>query len=883
MKLNSFQAFKTACELSDYANGRAKLIGVYTSSSIKLYPFQMAAALFALRSPYLKGVVLCDEGGLGKTVEALLVVAQKWCEGERRLLIISPNHLLKQWEDMIEEKFDFPWLTICEKDKLAALSTQGNLFFQDAVILTSYDFAVENCEMIREISWDAVVFEEASRLSKIHTGMSGEAEALKSAAGNAFKILVTPTPIEMSIMDVYGLIYFIDKDALPEKEWFYKRYFRKSENYGELAENISRYCFRTLRSQAKRYMKLTERIPVSITYRLTKSESELYALLEDYLKKPEKKAFPQMDNYELTIMLTKIASSSSFALQKTLGNIERRLESYDESDEELSQIRLIKEAAENVRENAKGKLLLFLLKKLFPLIKKNGGRKKALIFTENRITQEYLKRLLSEKGYSSLVYNGAKSKDYEILEEFEKSAEILICTEVASSGLNLQICSLVINYDWSYNAMEMEQRINRCHRQDQENDVIVINLVNPENFADVRMLELMKKRILQFDGIVGMSDEIAGEFFDSGEMAVEYISKKLRPVGKIEEEHKLILRETMEENIREAEEMENRLFTTFDGKIAENVEIKPQYIEEKIQEINDKLWDLIKYFFEHNSNFSLIEETRTVKAARFNPPSPFIGVYNLRESYSMLDRSVPRAGRITVTGKFAGHVLEGIFWKGISQRGKVVVDSDIEKCVIGFYEISVYGKYVSEWKEHTFVGICGSGKLLTDEECRKIMELPALHCMEIGKKHLGQHDFALLEERVTEEHPLDKFVSPEDCLNRAVKNLSRENAAAIEEEEISAENKKAALDREIEKIKLEIKAAEKTAANTAVEKVVLKKKINMLTKELKQKQQSFFMEEMRIDAHKEEKIREIIERTKLYAKVKRLFLLDVEGKQAEEL
>lgn len=871
MELNHFQAYQTAMELSQYAYGHSKLVGVYASSSIKIYPFQMVAALFALRSPYLKGVILCDEGGLGKTVEALLAVAQKWYEGKQRILIITPNHLLKQWEDMLEEKFSIPWEPLYDRERLKELSAEGNPFLRNAVLITSYDFALENCAAIKEIQWDTVVFEEASRLSKIYTGKSKEAVSLKEAAGNAFKILVTPTPIEMSIMDIYGLIYFIDEAVLPDREWFYKRYFRKPENYGELTDRISRYCFRTLRTQAKQYMKLPERIPVALEYRLTKKEKELYALLEAYLKKPVKKAFPQMDAYDLTLMLTKIASSSSFALHRTLVNIEKRLWAMEKCDEELAEIRRMKELAGNIKENAKGKELLFLLKKLFPLLKKAGGNRKALIFTENRLTQEYLKEMLLDEGYYALIYNGSKSKDYEIIAEFENTGDILICTEVAASGLNLQFCSLVINYDWSYNALEMEQRINRCHRQDQENDVVVVNFINPENFADVRTIELMNKRIRQFDGIIGMSDEIVGKPFVSSKKAVEYIAKAIRPAAEIEAEYRLILEGAKERNIAGKEAAEAKLFTTFDEEIAGNVEITPQYIEEKIEEINNRLWDLTRYFFKGNPGFSLNEETRTVSAFGHGK-SPFTGIRLGRDRYSMLDKSLPKSGWHTITGTLAKNIIREILWRGIPQEGTVTVEGAFEKCHIGFYEIAVKPEkaFFAERVYHTLAGVTESGRQLSEKECLEIMALPTVNCQVTGIYHGGKHGKCIIKESL-----LDAFVEREKYLRKAIKELDTENAAAIEKTVILALEKKAALSRDIEALRLKIKASGKTEAATKMEEVKLKKQLNLLTKELKQKEQTVFMESIRIDAEKEKRIEEIRESAKLGLEVKREFLVKV--------
>jgi SNF2 family DNA or RNA helicase len=144
-----------------------------------------------------------------------------------------------------------------------------------------------------------IVFEEAHRLSNRE---SKQTTTLKNACETAYKILLTATPMQNSIMDLYGLIDFIDTNVLGDADAFYKRYFRKPENYPELTSTASRYCFRTLRSQVDRYVKIPNRIPVTVNYELTTEEEKLTKMVEIYLKKTEKTAFPKMDNYDLTLM-----------------------------------------------------------------------------------------------------------------------------------------------------------------------------------------------------------------------------------------------------------------------------------------------------------------------------------------------------------------------------------------------------------------------------------------------------------------------------------------------------------------------------------------------------------------------------------------------------
>ncbi|NLA76751.1 MAG: DEAD/DEAH box helicase, partial [Clostridiales bacterium] len=268
MPISPFHAMYKAKMLSNYAFGRDRLLPVYASSDMKIFPYQVAAAHFAMRSPYLKGAILCDEGSLGKTYEALLVIAQSYYEGKDKIFLIVPTPLLKQWSNTISEHFTIPFFTIDSEETFAACQNDGqdNPFDQDGIILTTYDFAAEKAEYIKKIRWQLSVFDEAHRLRKIYAEGNKEANILRDAVGDSYKLLLTTTPMQNDIMDLFGLICFIDETVFPDADAFYKRYFRKPENYPELAERVSKYCFRTTRKQVQSYLKIPKRIPVSINY-----------------------------------------------------------------------------------------------------------------------------------------------------------------------------------------------------------------------------------------------------------------------------------------------------------------------------------------------------------------------------------------------------------------------------------------------------------------------------------------------------------------------------------------------------------------------------------------------------------------------------------------
>ena len=221
-----------------------QFLPVFASSDIEIYPFQIAAASFALRSPYQKGAVLCDEAGMGKSHEAMLVINQKWLEGCSRILLVIPNaDLLHQWTEMLDRFYTVPYVVLTSRKEWQAHSAPDhpNAFIQDAIVVTTYDFAADNEEAAKVVNWDLTVFEEANALSPVYQEDNKQAKALKRIAGDSFKLLLTGTPIEKNIMDLYGLIWFIDETLLPGEKEFLARYLRRPENYPELSEQVSRY------------------------------------------------------------------------------------------------------------------------------------------------------------------------------------------------------------------------------------------------------------------------------------------------------------------------------------------------------------------------------------------------------------------------------------------------------------------------------------------------------------------------------------------------------------------------------------------------------------------------------------------------------------------
>lgn len=885
MSLSPFHALYKAHKLSNYAFGQERLTAVFASSNIEVYPYQIAAARFALRSPYLKGVILCDEGSLGKTYEALLIITQLWYEGKERLLLIVPTPLLYQWREAIDKSFSVP----CVALDFATIhdvshSEDGNPFLQDGIVLTTYDIAAQNVEHIAKVRWDAVVFEEAHHLRRIYADTNKTAAILKSAVGSAFKILLTATPMQNSIMDLYGLIHVIDETVFPDEKAFYEHYFRKPENYPELADRVAPFCFRTTRPEVTNYAKIPERIPITAEFTLTHKEQELYDLLNTYVQKGNRAAFPNMDQYELALLFFRTFSSSTFALDKLLRGVIRRMESNAEIKSapmaaELSELRHMQTLASCIKQNAKATELLAGLKQGFARLKELGAKQKALIFTENRATQDFLFSLLNSGPYKGkvLTYHGGKTRDYSVMERFKQDAKILISTDIGAEGFNLEFCSFVINYDLPYNTLTLEQRITRCHRQGQQSDVIILNFLNRNNFADVRTLELINKRILQFSGIFGMSDTIIGNFSNDSESNFSSMLANARTRQEIDQTHKSTLERFETQNKELVSRAEHSLFTSFTRDIAEKVYITPRYIQSKTKEIEDDLWYVTRWFFAGKQGFRLDDATRTVAVTHLPPPKIFTGKALRRMEYGMAKDYQPPSGRHTVTGSLARGILREMFWRGIPERGSLVVDADIEPCELALYEVRVRpkGDFWGGYSFYPLTGETGSGHVLSHDECTALMGLPVLDFSVCGES-VGRRNRHL---RPVVEHKLDRLISGEDFIRKVLTETDSAEKEAVSALKKKAAERKVALMRSIEVLRFQVKTSRAALDKelSRMERMSLQRRCSQLTAELKRAEQQLSAQRHKLDIELEEQIQTLLNNAQLTAKIERLFVIQMRG------
>jgi ERCC4-related helicase len=550
------------------------------NARVDLNPHQVEAALFAVRSPLSRGVLLADEVGLGKTIEAGIVLAQRWAERRRRLLLILPANLRKQWQQELDEKFALPSI-ILESKSFNQLKKDGvqNPFDQPGqVVICSYNFAAAKATELGWVTWDLAVLDEAHRLRNVYKSGNKIASAIRDALHNTHKLLLTATPLQNSLLELYGLVSVIDEHLFGDLASFRLQFLQGNDERGRnavLHERLKNVCIRTLRKQVLEYIRFTQRTPITEPFFPSDAEQQLYEEVSAYLQRDELFALPVSQRKLLTLILRKLLASSSFAIAGTLRIMAKRLEDAEQAlipaleedyegtaelaeewDEEspeairttdarrlhaeLKELKRFVELAESIRKNTKGEKLLTVLNTALDRAIELGARRKAVIFTESRRTQQYLYELLTEHGYagelvlingsnadadSRAIYgrwkdrhadtqtiSGSRTADMKaaLVEEFRDHATILIATESAAEGVNLQFCSLVVNFDLPWNPQRVEQRIGRCHRYGQKHDVVVVNFINMRNAADKRVFELLSKKFCLFDGVFGASDEVLG-------------------------------------------------------------------------------------------------------------------------------------------------------------------------------------------------------------------------------------------------------------------------------------------------------------------------------------------------------------------------------------
>ncbi|MGV0949795.1 MAG: DEAD/DEAH box helicase [Azonexus sp.] len=307
-----------------------KLAGALVDAQVDLNPHQVDAALFAFNSPLSKGALLADEVGLGKTIEAGLVLSQKWAERKRRILVITPSNLRKQWFQELAEKFFLPCRILEAKPYNAAIR-QGQFrpFEVPEIVICSYQFAKSKAGDVQAVPWDLVVIDEAHRLRNVYKSSNVIANTLKQALAGKHKLLLTATPLQNSLLELFGLVSFVDEHAFGDLKSFREQFanLNQEQVFQTLKARLKPVCHRTLRRQVTAYIPYTKRLPLVEEFTPEESEDRLYHLVSEYLQRDNLQALPASQRSLMTLVLRKLLASSTFAIAGALTSISNRLKS----------------------------------------------------------------------------------------------------------------------------------------------------------------------------------------------------------------------------------------------------------------------------------------------------------------------------------------------------------------------------------------------------------------------------------------------------------------------------------------------------------------------------------------------------------------------------
>ena len=797
-----------------------KLSQSLNNATIDLNPHQVDAALFAFKSPLSRGAVLADEVGLGKTIEAGLIMSQLWAEGKRRILCIMPAALRQQWGRELAEKFFIDAL-ILESKSFKTLQNQGdaNPFEQkNKVVLCSFQFARKEADLIRRTPWDLVVLDEAHRMRNVYKNDNKIARAIRDAIGPRPKILLTATPLQNSLLELYGLISFIDPHLFGSSESFRDQFAKRIVNgrgdeFSDLKRRLQPICIRTLRRQVSEYVRYTDRRSHTQDFTPSDQEWELYESVSAYLQRPQSYALPASQRALITLVLRKILASSSFAIADTLGTLIRRLEAKEKNlptDEatgetfladdyeslaetkeewgegsqetasgsaeptgvaanaekeairqEIEDLRNYKKLAESITRNEKGVALLTALNTGLAWTEKLGAKRKALIFTESRRTQSYLKELLSSNGYGGqlVTFNGTNTdpdsrrihKEWlarhegqdcvtgspsadirsALVEEFRDRAAIMIATESAAEGINLQFCSLVVNYDLPWNPQRIEQRIGRCHRYGQQHDVVVINFVNRKNAADKRVFELLSQKFKLFNGIFGSSDQVLGAL-ESGvdfEKRVNDIYQSCRTTEEINAAFDRLQQELELQIQSRLETAKSQLLEHFDVDVQQRLRLSQDGKNRQRSRFQRLLWWFAKGELRDCSEFGPDESMEfTLKSlpASIEPDGIKVGPYavvpeGLPEGSHHFRIGHPLAERLISAAR--GRELAPQSVRFAYNPGHKVSVIESLQGLSGWLHLRLISLDSLEPEDHlVFAGLRDDGQLLSDEACRRLFD-----------------------------------------------------------------------------------------------------------------------------------------------------------------
>ncbi|MCB4458140.1 SNF2-related protein [Leisingera sp. McT4-56] len=907
-------------------------------ASVDLNPHQIEAAMFALQSPLVEGAILADEVGLGKTIEAGIVLCQKWAERKRTLIIICPAAIRQQWAAELTNKFNLPAVVIDAKT-YRQMKADGIPFplAQKLIVVLSYHYAAKLQDELRQVEWDLVVIDEAHKLRNAYRPSNRIGQALQWAVEGRKKLLLTATPLQNSLMEIFGLTNFIDPNIFGDANSFRSKYVYAGGDLPELRTRLTGFCKRTLRKQVLEYVQYTQRRAITQPFSPAENEQALYDGITRFLQREDTFAIPSQQRHLTVLILRKLLASSSQAIAGTLETLRARLEAmleglptsdslaeaisfeneleddileewYDQeatvepSAEQIDPAKLRREIddisnliqlAHSIQTDTKSKALMKALEIGFAEQQRMGALKKALIFTESRRTQEYLREYLEKNGYAGQVvmFSGTNSdknaqEAYErwianpqnreqvtgsrainvraaLIEEFRESASIMIATEAAAEGVNLQFCSQVINYDLPWNPQRIEQRIGRCHRYGQTHDVIVVNFLNERNEADKRVHTLLTEKFNLFDGIFGASDEVLGTIesgvdFEKRILAIYQDCRTPEAIAAAFDE----LQTQLDEQVRSRmEDTRRALLEHFDEDVHARLKLRLDNAREQLDRVGRRFWDLTNAilldrarFYEANLAFDLL-----------SPPSSDIrpGRYHLISRNTASDRTTnehgyflyrlshPLGEHVLTTARTADTPVAELRFNVTNHPTRVAI-AEALRGRRGWLTLRKLTVTTFETEEYLlFSGIDDNGRSIDHEACAKLFSVGA-----------AVHDVVDPAPAVADRLQAEADQHATAALNRSLDANNKHFASARERLECWAEDKILAAEKLLKDTKEQIKAVRREArqATTLEEEAEIQTKLQELERRQRKQRQEIFNQEDEVAEKRDELIAKLQKR-----------------------
>ncbi len=484
----TFDLTITAFELfSKIKESKLSIISsIKSNKAIELYDHQIFAAM-KVKNELGGSAILADEVGLGKTMEAGIILKEFLISGlAKNILILVPPSLVYQWQDELQSKFN---LNFIQKD---------DPNFQDPasheLLIFSHSSATSPAkkELLMRRNWDMIIVDEAHSMKNAST----QKHQLLKELSRKFTLFLSATPIQNNLLELYNLVELLKPGTFGTVSEFKTRYADDSQMRRvnpffkeELQIKLSKIIIRTTRQQVKKYITFTDRIAHTKILKPTDDERDLYDRITNKIRNFYDSGY---DILYLMVIQRLISSSNESTKQALFKMLKSKI--IDENNyAELMEI------ANRIKMDTKASDLLDVIKR--------DKYSKFLIFTEYHVTQDYLARVFAKNGYSVTLFNGKMNltERAESVEKFRDKSQIMISTGAGGEGQNFQFCHNVVNYDLPWNPMRVEQRVGRVHRIGQKNNVNIYNYAY-ENTIDAHILQLLYIKIKLFTMAIGHLD-----------------------------------------------------------------------------------------------------------------------------------------------------------------------------------------------------------------------------------------------------------------------------------------------------------------------------------------------------------------------------------------